>query len=66
MLLVSSNGIPVAFSLLSASYLAKREYKNLQRLLKGTMVFAGMIGFVLGSADIFWRRLDCPRDVQYG
>ena len=53
LLLVSSNGIPVAFSLLSASYLAKREYKNLQRLLKGTMVFAGMIGFVLAALTFF-------------
>ena len=34
LLLVSSNGIPVAFSLLSASYLANGEYKNLQRLMR--------------------------------
>ena len=46
LLLVSSNGIPVAFSLLGASYLAKREYKNLQRLMKGTMVFSGFIGLI--------------------
>ncbi len=53
LLLVSSNGIPVAFSLLGASYLAKREYKNLQRLMKGTMVFAGFIGLVFSLLTFF-------------
>lgn len=53
LLLVSSNGIPVAFSLLSASYLANGEYKNLQRLMKGTMIFAGMIGLVFSLLTFF-------------
>lgn len=53
LLLVSSNGIPIAFSLLSASYLAKREYKNLQRLMKGTMIFAGLIGLVFSLLTFF-------------
>lgn len=53
LLLVSSNGIPVAFSLMSATYLANGEYKNLQRLMKGTMVFAGIIGLVFSLLTFF-------------
>lgn len=53
LLLVSSNGIPVAFSLLGAAYLAKGEYKNLQRLMKGTMIFAGIIGLIFSLLTFF-------------
>lgn len=56
LLLLSSNGIPVAVSMLTASYLAKREYKNVQRIFKGTLIFSAIIGafftlIVLAGAD---------------
>ena len=53
LLLVSSNGIPLALSLLTASYLAKREYKNVQKVFKGTMVFSGIVGAVFALATFF-------------
>lgn len=53
LLLISSNGIPLALSLLLSSALAKREYKNAQRIFKCTMMFAGIIGAVFAIATFF-------------
>lgn len=55
-LLLSANGIPTAVSLLTARHLARREYKNVWNIFKGSMVFALIIGgfvalFTLIGAD---------------
>ncbi len=43
-LLLSANGIPTAVALLVARHLARREYKNVYRIFKGSMLFALIIG----------------------
>ena len=44
LLLISSNGIPLAVSLLVSSRLARQEYKGVQRILQGALIFAAIIG----------------------
>jgi len=44
LLLISSNGIPLAVSLLVSSRLARQEYKSIQGILKGALIFAAIIG----------------------
>ena len=46
-LLLSANGIPTAVALLVARHLARREYKNVYRIFKGSMLFALIIGGVV-------------------
>lgn len=53
LLLISSNGIPLALSLLLSSSLAKGEFRNAQRIFKCTMIFSGVIGGVFAVATFF-------------
>lgn len=52
-MLISTNGIPLALSMLTASHLAKQEYKNAQKIVKCTLVFAGVIGLILSLLTFF-------------
>jgi len=44
LLLISSNGIPLAVSLLVSSRLARGEYKGIQKILQGALIFGAIIG----------------------
>lgn len=56
LLLLSANGIPVAVSLLVSKYLAKREYKNVYNIFKGSMVFALIMGGAISLFTLFGAR----------
>ena len=55
-LLLSANGIPTAVALLVARHLARREYKNVYRIFKGSMIFALIIGGVVMLFTLFGAR----------
>lgn len=52
-LLLSANGIPTAVALLTARHLARREYKNVFRILKGAFIFALIIGGAVSLLTLF-------------
>ncbi len=70
-LLLSANGIPTAVALLVARHLARREYKNVYRIFKGSMIFALIIGgvvtvFTLAGAEWLAVALFGPEYVDVG
>lgn len=49
-LLLSANGVPTAVALLTSRHLARREYNNVFKILKGSMIFALIMG---GAVTLF-------------
>ncbi|MBR0085257.1 MAG: polysaccharide biosynthesis protein [Lachnospiraceae bacterium] len=52
-LLLSANAIPIAVSLLVSKNLASRQYKNVWRIFKGSLVFAAIVGGLFSLLVLF-------------
>lgn len=52
-LLLSANGIPTVVALLTSRHLARREYKNVFRILKGSFIFSLIVGGAVFILTLF-------------
>lgn len=52
-LLLSANGIPTVVALLTSRHLARREYKNVYRILKGSFIFSLIVGGAVFILTLF-------------
>ena len=60
LLLISSYSIPMAISKLMAERIARKQYKNANRLFKGALVYACIVGGVAALFAWFGGRLLLP------